>query len=233
MNKELFLEQLERLLSELPSSEREEAMEYYRNYFEDAGVEEEKVIVALGNPALVAKQIKENFQEDTSTYEYSENGFTGTSDDTNTKVSVVREVESTKEKTSKKTNTTNRILLIIIGILTVPIWLPLLITVVAVMFAILVSVMALGMGLFATGAGIGLAAFLMIVVGFLLLFIGIFKVFTIPLAGIMMVGIACAIIGVSILLFWLILSGMICFVPACIRGIVWLCKLPFRGMRTV
>ena len=39
MNREEFLRQLERLLSDIPEGERWEALEYYRNYFEDAGPE--------------------------------------------------------------------------------------------------------------------------------------------------------------------------------------------------
>lgn len=224
MNKQLFLTELERLLSELPSSEREEALEYYRNYFEDAGVEEEeKVIAALGNPTLVAKLISENFRGDTSTYEYSENGFANSNVDSNTKVGMVRELDATqetKERNWQKLNTTNRVLLGVIAILTFPIWFSLFLTAVAIVFSV-----------FAMGAGIGLAAFMMILVGFLLLFVGLFKVLTIPLAGIVMVGIACAIVGGSILLFWLIVSVLVYFVPACIRSFVWVCKLPFHGMR--
>ena len=36
MNRERFLKQLERLLSDIPESERREAMEYYQNYFEES-----------------------------------------------------------------------------------------------------------------------------------------------------------------------------------------------------
>ena len=39
MNKDMFLMQLEQLLSKIPREEREEAMDYYRSYFEDAGME--------------------------------------------------------------------------------------------------------------------------------------------------------------------------------------------------
>ena len=37
MNRTEFLEQLERLLWDIPESERKEALEYYQDYFEDAG----------------------------------------------------------------------------------------------------------------------------------------------------------------------------------------------------
>ena len=39
MNKTEFLEQLERLLWDISCQEREEALDFYRSYFEDAGEE--------------------------------------------------------------------------------------------------------------------------------------------------------------------------------------------------
>lgn len=53
------MNQLESLLQSIPSTEREEAMQYYNDYFDDAGAEnEQQVIEALGNPARVAENIK-------------------------------------------------------------------------------------------------------------------------------------------------------------------------------
>ena len=51
MNQEKFLQELEYLLSDISQVEREEAMEYYRCYFEDAGAENEaRVLRELGSP---------------------------------------------------------------------------------------------------------------------------------------------------------------------------------------
>lgn len=59
MGRDEFMKQLERLLQNLPSAEREAALQYYNDYFDDAGAENEKeVIEALGNPARVAENIK-------------------------------------------------------------------------------------------------------------------------------------------------------------------------------
>lgn len=59
MNKEIFLRDLRRFLSDLPEEEREQAVKYYEDYFEDAGPEnEQQVIQELGNPVDIAKQIK-------------------------------------------------------------------------------------------------------------------------------------------------------------------------------
>lgn len=61
MNREEFMRQLESLLQDLPGTEREKAIQYYNEYFADAGPENEKsVIEALGNPARVAGNVKKN-----------------------------------------------------------------------------------------------------------------------------------------------------------------------------
>ena len=39
MNKDIFLRDLGRFLSDIPQDEREQALKYYEDYFEDAGPE--------------------------------------------------------------------------------------------------------------------------------------------------------------------------------------------------
>ena len=59
MNKEQFLDELEKLLQDIDSIERDEALNYYRDYFEDAGSEhEQEVIDELGTPEKLHKQLK-------------------------------------------------------------------------------------------------------------------------------------------------------------------------------
>ena len=59
MNREEFMRQLASLLQELSQEERQKALQYYEEYFEDAGPEnEQNVIEALGNPARVAAGIR-------------------------------------------------------------------------------------------------------------------------------------------------------------------------------
>ncbi len=59
MNRADFMDQLESLLQSIAPTEREEAIQYYNDYFDDAGKENEReVIEALGNPARVAENIK-------------------------------------------------------------------------------------------------------------------------------------------------------------------------------
>ena len=64
MNREEFMQQLARLLSDLPENERMEAIRYYNDYFDEAGPENEaKVISELGSPGKVAAIIKADLKE--------------------------------------------------------------------------------------------------------------------------------------------------------------------------
>ncbi len=59
MTKIEFMKELEELLSDISSDERIEALQYYEDYFEDAGPDREQNIISeLGSPKKVAASIK-------------------------------------------------------------------------------------------------------------------------------------------------------------------------------
>ncbi len=80
MNRMQFMRELSHLLSDISEAEREEALEYYENYFEDAGAEREaEVIRELGSPGKVAAIIKADLSAGSGDYgEYTERGYTDT-----------------------------------------------------------------------------------------------------------------------------------------------------------
>ena len=82
MNRIEFINRLEALLQDLPKQEREDAIAYYHDYFDDAGVENEQdVIASLGSPEKVAATIKAvQKDEDRNEGEFSETGFYGYED---------------------------------------------------------------------------------------------------------------------------------------------------------
>lgn len=76
MNKEYFLRELERLLSKLPEEERAEAVQYYRDYFEEAGPEREaEILRELGSPEMAAAQILDGLDGRTDSGEFTERGY--------------------------------------------------------------------------------------------------------------------------------------------------------------
>ena len=75
-----FMRQLESLLSDISPNEREEALQYYNDYFNDAGREnEQEVIKALGSPEQVAKIVKDGLTDNLTMGEFTENGFSNQS----------------------------------------------------------------------------------------------------------------------------------------------------------
>ena len=77
MNRVQFMEQLKKLLSDISEEERQEALDYYESYFDDAGEDQEaNVIRELGSPGKVAAIIKADLKDSSQDYgEYTEKGF--------------------------------------------------------------------------------------------------------------------------------------------------------------
>lgn len=78
MNRAEFMRRLTALLQDVPPAEREEAIAYYNEYFDDAGEGNEAgVIAALGSPEELAKAIKAGLFDGGNEGEFTESGFHG------------------------------------------------------------------------------------------------------------------------------------------------------------
>lgn len=80
MSRTEYMRELDALLQGISKEEREEALQYYNDYFDDAGSEnEEKVIEELGSPAKLADTIRAGVNggaEESESYgEYGERGY--------------------------------------------------------------------------------------------------------------------------------------------------------------
>ncbi|MCL2151738.1 MAG: DUF1700 domain-containing protein [Oscillospiraceae bacterium] len=146
MTKNEFLSQLERRLSALPENERNDAIEYYSGYLDDAGEDEAKAIEHLGSPAEVAANI---FAE----YAVSD---TRTPDDT--------EPERERKFTLPIAWT------VILAIFAVPIGLPLAIAVAVVAIALLAVIFSLAVAFGATAFGLVVGGAAGVVVSLIALF---------------------------------------------------------------
>jgi Predicted membrane protein len=115
MDKGEFMAELSAQLSRIDANERAEAIAFYNEYFEEAGIEnEQSVIEELGSPAKVAAQIKADAA-----------------------------VKETLDGNLSVKNGLYTIGALILGICALPIALPMVIVVVALIFALLVTVGAL------------------------------------------------------------------------------------------
>ena len=73
MDRAQFMRELEELLADISETERQDALEFYNNYFDDAGIENEaSVIRDLGSPEKVAAIIKADLKDPEKGYEYGE-----------------------------------------------------------------------------------------------------------------------------------------------------------------
>ena len=77
MNRTEFMTELAAFLQDIPVEERREAMQYYNDYFDDAGPEnEQQVIDELESPKKVAANIKADMKENAKDRgEFTENGY--------------------------------------------------------------------------------------------------------------------------------------------------------------
>lgn len=62
MNRDEFMKELEYLLSDIPEEEKEDALNYYRDYLEEAGEQEEEAIREFGSPERIAAIIRADLQ---------------------------------------------------------------------------------------------------------------------------------------------------------------------------
>ena len=118
MNRQEVMRRLEQLLEGIPEEEKREAIAYYTSYFEDAGEEnEEKIIRELESPEKVAATIRADFpgcnnsETASSGNQQNYNGASQSMGQQNYNGTIQRE-----------DNTTRNILLIILLVLTSPIW---------------------------------------------------------------------------------------------------------------
>ncbi|MDE7284301.1 MAG: DUF1700 domain-containing protein [Lachnospiraceae bacterium] len=78
MNRADFMKNLSELLADVPPTEREEAIQYYNDYFDDAGEEnEQSVIASLGTPQQLADTIRAGLADGGNSGEFTEKGFSG------------------------------------------------------------------------------------------------------------------------------------------------------------
>lgn len=217
MSRKAFMARLDELLADITEAEKEEALSYYEEYFEDAGPEnEEEVIQSLGSPEKVAATIKaglsENAQEEG---EFSETGYTNSYYDVKDEVATIN-----KRKGLGGIGTGGWVIILILCLFALPILGPILLGIVGTIFGILVAIAAVIFAVLVTGIALVVAAVAMVAAGFATLF-------ATPLVGVALIGAALLVAGIGILIsilgFWVITK----VVPPLFRGFVDLIRKPF------
>lgn len=229
MNRREFMERLRQLLADVPHSEREEVLQYYEDYFADAGEEKEaEVLAGLGTPEQLAERIKADLQGNEPEGEFTERGYTESYGEGRTyeQASSYTEpygegrTESTDGK-SKKWDKNQILLIVLLCILASPLILGVgggifgvVFGGIAALFGILIGVTAAAVAVLATGVGL-------IAAGCSAFFAG-------PALGLALIGAGFLVLALGILLMALSISlwGLL---PKLFKGIAKLIRRMFRG----
>lgn len=227
MKRDDFINELERLLRDIPEGDRIDAIEYYYDYFEEAGEgNEEKVIRELGSPERVAQTIKENFGATRAynTGDYSEpedyrepRDYSEPYDEAEPREYEDFHGSNTTGETSQGKNSSRKTpwpLIVIVAILTFPIW----IGVVAGLFGGIVGLIG---GLFGLVIGLIGAAFGLVIGGIACCVAILFKAAVVGPAEVMVtLGVGALLVALGLLLT--LLGGWIAgkWIPSLVKLIV-------------
>lgn len=205
MNKQEFMSQLDRLLLYMPVTEREAALQYYNDYFADAGEEnEQEVLAGLGEPEAVAEKIKNDFY--TGQYDIYEEAKVEKGKELGDYRPLPEKVNPPKQM--KKLSTGWIVFIIIVCVILTPL-----------LFTLLGSLAGVLAGVLGTILGIILALAIIspvvLVVGIVFFVLGIMATSTSIAAGLGIIGIGMILMAVGILAFLL----LVVIVGKCIPGI--------------
>lgn len=233
MSRQEFLSSLTIELSDIPKAEREAAIKYYEEYFSDAGEENEQdVLASLGTPKQVASNIKadlfaqgkaeESFDENAKynvpnnngSYPASKNGYQNNQ-------SQYSQNGTGGTNTTQKSSGLGTAGIVILLVLSFPIWFPVVMAVLGVLFSVLIALIAFMFAMAVTGVVCS-------AVGIVVFVTGIVKLFILPFGGLCLMGIGLIVVAIGILC--LLLTVLLCgkCIPALFRGIVDLISRPFH-----
>lgn len=247
-----FMRQLEELLSDISPNEREEALQYYNDYFNDAGREnEQEVIKALGSPEQVAKIVRDGLSENGNQGEFTENGFTNGSTDPEQNAIIKRNmgssyqedksqsekvegsqyggstesaevVENSRQEGGKKEGMPAWA--IVLMVIGCVFLSPVILGLAATFLGVIISIFA---ALFCVIFGIGLAMVILYIVAFALVISGFGTIIPHPIVGIGLIGggCICAAIGILFMLLLVFLTGKC--IPGICQGVGYIFKKIF------
>lgn len=244
MNQKEFMERLEKLLFRISIEERDEALQYYKNYFEDAGEENEaQVISELGSPEKVAATIMEDLKSGSREEgEFTENGYSDARFEK-------KESPARRERAYKKTDSgytyydgeqqqsyrenygggipprTSRalkiVLVILIALVVIPFAWPLLIGSVA----LVIGLVCAAFGLF---AGLVIGSVALMAAGLIIFIAGLTKLLAALPVALLTSGSGLIIFVLGLIATVATVKLCIVMYPAMIRGIITICRWPFH-----
>lgn len=181
MNKNQYLKRLEELLSDIDKIDRDEAIDYYRSYFDEAGYDNEsQIIETLGSPEKLSLIIRDSLNND-----FEQNIEIGDEGITNNKYKDKNEIQEVKNK-EKMNKKDKMIFLILILCLCVPI--SSLLNALFGMAGVITSIVLFFFGFW-------IITFVLYVIGALCIAFGVLNIFQYLGAGLIFVGIGLILIA--------------------------------------
>jgi len=212
MNRVEFMSQLERLLGDIPESDRQDAIAYYNDYFDEAGVENEaRVIQELGSPGRVAATIKADLNTSGNEQaEYTEHGY---SDGREKEAQDLPSKAGNRSPSAKGKRTVPWPLIIILIVFASPILLGVgggllggLIGIVCAIFGVLIAVIACGVAF--------------VIAGLVCFVVGLVRIVISPIEGLITTGVGSLMLAAGIILTLLFIWCTIKWFPAMFRGMI-------------
>ncbi len=253
MNRAEFMGRLASLLQDVPLAEREEALQYYNDYFDDAGEDnEESTIASLGSPEELAKSIKAGLTDGQNAGGFTESGVYRYAEKSKNQVMSTEQMQNADQGDSqnrqgdsygpqrnaggsvygtqpnagsqKPKETMSGGKIALIVLLAVLLS-PVWIGVLGGLFGGFVGLLGGAIGIFIAFLVVGVV---LTVVGAALFVTGIVAIFGAPLGGLCLMGGGLIMVALGLVFVWLtvIIVGMA--IPALVRGIVSLCRRIFQ-----
>lgn len=220
MNRVEFMSQLERLLWDVPESDRQDALCYYNDYFDEAGVENEaQVIQKLGSPGKVAATIKADLNTSGNERgEYTERGYYDSQEEMTQKPPAGRHENSQGPKQKRAISWPLIIVLLIFAS-------PLLVGVGGGLLGGILGVIFGAFGILLAAIICGVA---FLVAGVVCVVVGIVRIFLSPVEGLITAGMGSLALAGGILLTLLSVWCVFKWLPALFRWIVNLVQRLFH-----
>lgn len=214
MNRFEYMRRLENLLSDISPSEKEAALTYYNDYFNDAGEEnEQQVMEELGSPEQVADGIKEGLG--------NSDALNLNAESCDMENSVTPYTQAPIQKQQKKPMAGWQITLIVIGLIFAS---PLILALFSVVLALIISVFSLIFGLL-IGFGAAAVSLYISALACALLGLVLLPVSAITSGALIGAGCLCAAVGILCMILTVLVAMT---VPATCKGTAWMWRKMFH-----
>jgi uncharacterized membrane protein len=214
MNRVEFMNQLERLLYDIPEHDRLDAIAYYNDYFDEAGVDNEaQVIRELGSPGKVAAIIKADLN---STVGEEEPYVESESSEQNVPSRKKNGYHAPKQRKGLPWP-----LVIVLLVFASPLLVGVFGGVIGVLFGVAGALVGIAVAFVA-------CALALLIAGIVCFVVGIVRAFISPVEGFIIVGMGSLMLAVGIIFAVLFIWCVLRWIPALLRGTVNLIQRLFH-----